>query len=176
MHPKTVFHLGTTYDLTHLGQKVAPLHWRCRDSLVREFSIRVRFADHCYTETLVGAPPAGAHTMLWPGDPRIFDPGRHAMSRHLPALIDAFFLKPSSTIAQTERHNWSTFVMSLPVPMRAGEKYFIFMNLKPIQAKDDPTPGRIDLFVESAYPRTTPIVVFQRKPFGRVVEELLQGK
>jgi hypothetical protein len=176
MHPKTVSHLGTDYDLTHLGQKVAPLHWRCRDGLVREFSIRIRFADHCYSEVLKSAPPVGAHCILRPRDPRIFHPRRHAMSCHLPALIDNFLLTPGSPIAQTAQHNWSAFVISLPVPLAAGEKYFIFMTLRPARSATDPTRGRIDLFIESAYPKTTPVKVFERKPFGRVIEDLLLTK
>lgn len=176
MHPKTVSHQGSDYDLTHLGQKLAPLHWRCRDSLVREFSIRIRFADHCYTETLNGAPPAGAHCILRSSDPRIFHPRRHAMSCHLPALIDDFLLNPGSPIAQTAQHNWSTFVTSLPVPLAAGEKYFIFLTLRPVPPAADPTRGRIDLFIESAYPKTTPVKVFKRRPFGRVIEDLILPK
>lgn len=175
MHRRTVSHHGIDYDLGHLGQRLAALHWRCRDSLVREFSIRIRFADHCYTEKLVGPPPVGAHCILRPRDPRIFHPRRHAMSCHLPALMDHFLHKPGSSIAQTERHNWSTFVTALPVPLSAGEKYFIFMTIRPAPPAADPTGGRIDLFIESAYPRTTRVKVFEQKPFGRVVENLMRA-
>ena len=176
MHPKTVSHQGSDYDLTHLGQKLAPLHWHCRDSLVREFSIRIRFADHCYTETLNGAPPAGGSLCITVQRPTDISSQTACDVLSFACADDDFLLNPGSPIAQTAQHNWSTFVTSLPVPLAAGEKYFIFLTLRPMPPAADPTRGRIDLFIESAYPKTTPVKVFERRPFGRVIEDLILPK
>lgn len=54
--------------------------------------------------------------------------------------------------------------------MIEGEKYWIFFRVKPNEVLRDGTHV-LDLYVESAYPRTTPVVTFRRLPFGKLIAE-----
>ena len=176
IHPNSITHLGVSYQLTHLKQKIIPFTWICKDKEKRQFSVRVRFSDHCYSEALAEAPPDGAYCTVGPGGRRMLNLDRHAMSQFLPGLMVGILMKPGTALAQTAHKNWSTYFVSLPTPMKPGEKYYVFLSLRPNVSPTGVSSGWLDMFVESAYPRSDAVKTFARKPFGRIVEEMFLAK
>lgn len=68
-------------------------------------------------------------------------------------------------------HDWYTFFPSMEPALMEGHKYYIFFGMR----RSDPrapiaAPYRLDLFVESAYQRSTRVEMKIRWPFGKAAE------
>jgi hypothetical protein len=136
-----------------------------------QLAIRVRFSNHCYSLEHYGdEQPEGSYFIVDNGRSRLFCPIRHEHSFCLPNLFRELCEKPTLPVALTAEDNWTIFRAQIPSPMFEGEKYWIFYRVKPNSVLPDGT-HLVDVYVESAYPRTTPVVTFRRLPFGRLIAE-----
>ena len=104
------------------------------------------------------------------GASRLFCPIRHEHSLSLPDLFREMCEKATHPVAATAEANWSIFRVQIASPMIKGEKYWVFFRVKPNSKLPDGT-HLVDVYVESAYPRATPVVTFRRLPFGRLIAE-----
>ena len=172
MHPAQITHLGASFGLTHLEHKIGSFVWKRNDGTTCRYGVRIRFSDHCYSEKCVSSPIAGSYIIKREGQARLFDPRRHALSLHLPGLINGFLVRPGQPLGRTEKGNWSTYCIELNGLLARDERYFAFLSLRVRPGKQSPEAREIDLYVESAYARTAPVLVRERKPFGTIVENL----
>jgi hypothetical protein len=170
LHLKKITHLGVDYDLGHLIQTTTSFGWTHLNKQMK-LSVRIRFSDHCYSLEHYGQEePEGSHFISSKGGSRLFCPIRHEHSLCLPNLFLDLCEKPTHPVALTSEDNWTIFRLQMPSPMFEGETYWVFFRVKPNAVRPDGT-HLIDVYVESAYPRTAPVVVFRRLPFGRLVAE-----
>lgn len=133
-------------------------------------AVRVRYSNHCYSLEHYGQQePEGSHFVTDGARSRLFCPIRHEHSLSLPGLFKEMCEKPTNPVALTAEANWSIYRMQIASPMFEGEKYWIFFRVKPLTVQRG--TKIIDLYVESAYPRATPVVVFRRLPFGKLIAE-----
>ena len=174
MHPGSIQHLGQSYRLGHLAQRVERFQWRGRDKQDIAFSVRVRYSDHCYS--VDGTPPYLAGTYATRGG-RLFCPIRHGYSLSLPGLIGGLFTKPTTSVGLTYESNWSIFRLEMTPPLRQGHRYYAFFRVKCSDGEPGRTsPYRLDLYVESAYERDRAIHVTSHFPFGKVAERVAKGQ
>ena len=133
--------------------------WKTRRGERVNFDIRIHMSDHCYTE--------GNDQQK-----RVFDPVRYTHSLHIPDVIDKLCDKPNTTIKLVERKNYAVFQLSLPSQLKTGEQYWIFFHFK--RNKINPQSDRlgITMYIESAYPRTAPVITKHHLPFGLALEKL----
>jgi hypothetical protein len=170
LHPQKITHLGVDYDVAHLRQTITAFGWTHLNKQLK-LSVRIRFSDHCYSlEYYGGAEPEGSHFITSGGRSRLFCPIRHEHSFCLPTLFRAMCEKPTEQVRLTAEDNWTIFRAQIPSPMFAGEKYWIFFRVKPYSMSADGT-HLVDVYVESAYPRTTPVVTSRRLPFGTLIAQ-----
>ncbi len=174
MLPLLISHVGVDYDLGHLQQVFRTFSWVCEDGVKRNFSARVRYTNHCISVTSEVPAAVGEHAFGAAGNFRIFDIDRYQWSLELPTIIDGLFNKPTMPIQMTPNHNGYIFRLYMKHPLGAAEKYYCFVRLKlPADFQAGQTPLRLDLFVESAYPRDIePIKINVRPMFGRLAERL----
>ncbi len=145
-HPPLVV-AGQTYSFPHLE----PLQLLVVSQKVgRPLRIRVRFANHCFSESFDAAvyPP---NTPTFPdggGRPRVFSAERYNLSRNLPDALQQMN-HPKVLVRQTtQRRNW---VHSITVASSAGP-YHIFFELRRAPAEERELQD-LNLTVESAYPQ-----------------------
>jgi hypothetical protein len=175
LQPTSINHCGNEFDLTHLQQSFGTFSWLCLDGGERNFSVRIRYSDHCISEAVVGSYPAGSHVFQAGVPHRIFDVDRYTWSLELPAIIDDLLSRPTTSIQLTPENNGYIFRLAMSHPLQANEKYYCFIRLKrsavPVTNQVD---CNLDLFVESAYPRLIPpIKAKERQMFGRLAERLV---
>lgn len=152
------------------------MSWKCQDDVQREFSFRVRYSDHCISESIDNPPPARSQLFGVGGSLRVFDIDRFEWSKELPTFIEGLFAKPTTAIQMTPEANGYVFSWKMTHPLLQGEKYYFFVRVRLSDGfMIEETPHKIDLFVESAYARITePFKVKDRPMFGRLVERLLK--
>lgn len=176
MLPNSIFHLGIEYDLQHLEQKFLSFQWKCKDSRLLNFDIRVRYSNHCISEKC--KPPSIKNSFIFEDGykKRLFNIDRYKWSLELPGIIKMLFDKPTSTIQMTPDNNGYIFELKMRHPLPNNEKYYCFVRMKrsPI-FKVDLYPYKLDLYIESAYSRgLDPIRSNQRIMFGRMAERLIE--
>ena len=174
MLPSSICHAGLNYDLQHLGQRFFAFSWICSDGSNLAFSVRVRYSDHCISETVSLPNPLGHFAFGTASSLRTFDADRYEWSLELPAIVDALFVKPTTPIQMTPEHNGYVFRLKMNHLLPSGEKYYCFIRLKRSQEfVVGLHPVKLDLFVESAYARQSePIRSNERTMFGRLAERL----
>lgn len=160
-------HLDGEYSLDHLLPSRGRFEWLDKQADRYRFSVHVRYSPHCYSQALVGDVPDTAYTFADPGGTRIFSVERHAHSLLVPGMIDALFHKPTSAVGLTYEDNWSIYSLQMQPPMQPGTTYYVFFRLKrgdpPVLADGS---CALELYVESAYARSNPVQIRQRKMFG----------
>ena len=172
MHLDSIRHRDHVYDASHLNQVIKQFDWRDCDKQNMSFSVRVRYSNHCYSKTC--ERPSDEDFVV--SQNRIFCPHRHSLSQVLPAVIGGIIEKPTTSIGVTyESKNHHVYRIAPTVPLEPGERYAIFFSLKASNA-DDPSRAvrMLDLFVESAYPRTNRVDIDRNLPFGKLAEQLLK--
>ncbi|MHC6156590.1 hypothetical protein ACVSQB_33040 [Bradyrhizobium elkanii] len=171
-HPSKITHLGIDYDLNHLAQRTVSFDWTHLNKQMK-LAVRVRYSNHCYSLEHYGQkePEGSCFVTDNSNRSRLFCPTRHGHSLCLPDLFRQISEKPTHPVALTAEDNWSIFRLQLVPPMQAGEKYWVFFRVKLNSVLSDGS-RLIDLYVESAYPRTTDVVTFRRLPFGRLIAEI----
>jgi hypothetical protein len=172
MHPQVATHLDVAYDLRHLWQRFNQFTWRDDYGLDMGFSVRVRYSDHCYSDKNLPALP-GCYRVGRRG--RIFCPIRYAHSLNLPPIIEGLFEKPTTEVRLTYENNLSIFRVEMSPPLLPRHKYFVFFHVDVGEPLMDRGLYRLDLFVESAYQRDTPVASRSRFPFGKVAERTARG-
>ena len=172
MYRSPILHEGENYCIDHLDETFRQLTWR-EGEVNYTFSVRVRFSDHCYS-TSDGIETAGPNSFICDkrSPPRVFCPTRYSCSKALPSIIQELFNKPTTTLRITPERNGLVFRLKLDEGLEETEKYYCFMRLKKSQyfAPKD-TNQKLDLFIESAYPRTTSPASHKRTMFGRLAYE-----
>lgn len=169
MHPESIKHLDTSYDLNHLKLVKMSLNWVSVKNVPSEYPVWLRFSTHCYSETLSGPLPSGAYPV---GESRVFSPERYARSLALPGLFDDLFSNPTKKVSRTkQKRNWSLFTLKMSPPMVPGSRYYMFFNLR-----KSSSGFSLEMFVESAYERDRPVLTDRSWPFGRVAERVLAGE
>ena len=73
-------------DLDHLEPRTLAFFV---ERVGRELAIDVRFSNHTFTVAFAEDVHDPAHRIMDRSRPRAYDPERHALSRGLPAMIDA---------------------------------------------------------------------------------------
>lgn len=131
---------GTTFDLSHLDG----FTFACpTDFRPAPLTIGVRFSNHCYTVKCDDDAYTGPKLLLDQHRARrLFDAVRHALSLHLPAMVQGL---PAAKVWQTyEERNYMHFSTTI-----GAAEYRMFFHLRRAPSGS----GRdLDLFVESAYP------------------------
>jgi hypothetical protein len=133
--------------------------WQTRTGQSVIFDIRINMSDHCYTEGI-------------DQQKRIFDPIRYRHSIHIPAVIGKLCDKPSTTIKLVERKNYAVFQLSLPSELMENEQYWIFFHFKRSKIIRLTSHLAVTMYIESAYPRASPVITKQHLPFGSALENL----
>jgi hypothetical protein len=131
---------GAAIDLAHLEPRLLGCPVKDRAEALQ---INVRFSNHCFTEAFDPARHGPDLLVMDHKRQRAFDRRRHALSRNLPAMLDAL---PGATVHQTpERRNY-LYCVTLAEPDASG-LYQMFFTLR----KAGTGPHQLELFVESAY-------------------------
>jgi hypothetical protein len=174
--PLSISHIGVDYELGHLQQVLRTFSWVCEDGVKRDFSVRVRYTNHCISVTSLSPAAAGEHVFDAGENFRVFDIDRHQWSLELPEIIYGLFKKPTTTIQLTPEFNGYIFKLYMKHALGDGERYYCFVRLKRShEFQDGQSPVKLDLFVESAYPRKTePFRINERHMFGRLAERLIK--
>ena len=159
-------HLDGEYSLDHLSPSQGSFEWLDKATVRYRFSVHVRYSPHCYSETIDGDIPEAAYTFGDSSGTRMFSIDRHAHSLLVPGMIHALFSKPTSAVGLTYEDNWSIYSLQMQPPMEPGKTFYIFFRLR----KSDPPLAdgncALELYVESAYARSTPVHIRQRMTFG----------
>ena len=95
----------------------------------------------------------------------------------LPDLVRDLFDKPASRIFKPkEKPNWLFYKMEMVPPLRSGQRYYIFFNLRQKASDRDSTdPYWLSMFIESAYAKNQPVGTAESRPFGRLAEEIVSS-
>lgn len=109
----------------------------------RTITIDVKFSNHCFTETFAPDRHDPAHLVMDRGRKRVFDPPRHALSRHLPEIVKSL---PDRSVHITRPGRNYVYVAQIAV---ADCDYAVFFHLGRGGERHDLT-----MVVESAYPVT----------------------
>lgn len=173
MATNTIKHLGIDYSLGHLKAKQHVLSWVGKNQQTLNIAVRIRYSSHCYSDkSLPEEIDVGIiHDRL---ERRVFCPIRYQHSLALPSMFRALIERPVETVYLTYEDNCSIYRLEMPHSLMDGEIYYAFFRVR--KASNLPQQldlHRLDLFVESAYPRKTRVAVKARMPFGRVVERLV---
>jgi hypothetical protein len=180
MHPSSIKHVNTFYDLSHIPRSHASqFSWTGQNGQKLDFKVEVTYSRHCYSEQLKlgDAVPSGSYTFTDKGEKRIFCPLRHAHSLILPDLIGGLFNKPASQIMKPkEKPNWLFYQMEMVPPLQSGQRYYVFFNLRQRPSdRDSIEPCWLSMFIESAYARNQRVGTTKRQPFGRLAEEIVSS-
>lgn len=169
-------HLGVDYDVSHLRQVISPVAWTGQDGTSLKFSVRLRYANHAYSEELKRTALAGEAVFQDQNNiQRIFCPTRHAHSISLPTMMQGLFTKPTTTVLRTSREkNWTFFCLKMTPSLAPGSRYYVFMRLRS-QLSEQPGVHWLDLWVESAYSRIEKVPTDRAWPFGRLLERVALG-
>lgn len=172
--PSIIKHIGKDYDLMHLAQRFFKFDWKCADGQNCEFSVRVRYSDHCISDGIKVAPPQGSCLFGNPPKQRVFDLDRHTWSLELPTIIENLIAKPTTALQLTPEGNGYIFRLTMAHSLQAGEKYYCFIRVKRSQTNNASAKERqIDLYVESAYSRQyEPDRTGQRIMLGKLAENI----
>jgi hypothetical protein len=172
--PLFINHSGIHYDLGHLHQVFRTFSWVCEDGVKRDFSVRVRFTNHCISVANSSPAVVGEHVFDVGENCRVFDIDRYQWSLELPEIIHGLFQKPTTTIQLTPEFNGYIFRLYMKHALADGERYYCFVRLKRShEFQGGQSPVKLDLFVESAYPREIePFRINERHMFGRLAERL----
>lgn len=167
-------HRGAQYDVSHLAARVVAMGaWTRADKQPLNVEVEIRYSCHCYTVDSQDAPPAGAWHLREPREWRIFDEQRHALSAHIPDIIETLVRHPTKQIQQVSgRNNFKIFRVGLD-GVRPGERYYVFLKLTRSSRIGSGGFHQIRLSVESAYPRHNIVAGKWRPPFGTAVAEVL---
>jgi hypothetical protein len=92
-------------------------------------------------------------------------------------LVKDLFNKPASLILKPkEKPNWLFYNMDMVPPLRGGQRYYIFFNLRQkVSDRDSTDPYWLSMFIESAYARNQPVGTAEKRPFGRLAEEIVNS-
>jgi hypothetical protein len=137
-----IVHDGREVSLAHLAPMI--IHCPCTQ-IKRNLSIRVGFANHCYTEAFDAALHAREQIILYdsPQRPRIFSPNRHRLSVFLPQLLTEL---PTKKVQQTFQQRNYVYEATVELETVPYEVYFMLQRLDGEKGID------LRLTVESAYP------------------------
>lgn len=144
---KAFEHESGTYDLSHVHPYLVTFEQPAQgERPPRQYEVQVIFSLHCFTR---GAKPGddleGPLAYSTPRETRIFDFDRYEQSKQLASIIEAL---PKSHCFHTSRGNF--FTVRLLNPSTAQEEsYEVFFAA----SKSGEKPGRLNLFVQSAYVR-----------------------
>lgn len=170
-HPSTILHYGLAYDLIHLREHFLPTTWR-EGAADRSFMLRVRYADHCYSDGDLPQLPGCAIIKDQHAKDRAFCPLRHAHSLALPGIIAGLAAKPSTFVGFTIERNWQVFRLLMKPDPNAGLRYCLFfMARRSILQPVSGAPVNVDLDIRSAYVKTNQVKVLRNLPFGQVVTD-----
>lgn len=169
-HPAYINHLNKEYELNHLRQINKSFSWNNSDGDNLNFSVLIRYSNHCYTEILDDCPTTDDPIFTELNKQRIFDIERYTHSIHLPQIIEDLINKPTSKIALTYENNCYVYKMDMPDGLNKGEKYCIFFHLKLIEMGN---PIRLKMYIESAYTRSSKVAVKQILSFGNFAMNLI---
>ena len=137
---------GKTYDLAHLHPQIITYVQPAKGGQPeRKYEVQVIYSLHCFTRGLrpeedMQEPMAYADSR----ETRLFDEQRYMCSQQLPALVKAL---PMATCYHTNHGNFFTIKMLNPGTGQA-ESYEVYF-----EASRSSVPGRLNLFVQSAYTR-----------------------
>jgi hypothetical protein len=180
MHPKSITHTNTSYDLSHIPHSQAyQFSWIGQNGKKLNYKVEVTYSTHCYSEEHKqgDAINSGSYIFTDKRTKRIFCPIRHAHSLILPGLVKDLFNKPASLILKPkEKPNWLFYNMDMVPPLRGGQRYYIFFNLRQkVSDRDSTDPYWLSMFIESAYARNQPVGTAEKRPFGRLAEEIVNS-
>ncbi|MEQ1902081.1 MAG: hypothetical protein ABL866_15280 [Devosia sp.] len=170
-----ITHIGSQYATDHLDPHLGQFGWN-KDGNQLMIGIHVRYSAHCYSVSQEGPLPEGAFSFADPGGgARVFSPDRHAHSLLVPAMIGGLIAKPTSPVARTHESNWTIFALQMQPALAPGEIFYVFFRLKAaaghLAAKFAGGVVALELYVESAYARTSKVRTGERKPFGALAAE-----
>ena len=158
-HEQSITFNNQHYSLAHVQPIKRQVQWQARTGQRVTYDIRITMSDHCYTE--------GTDQQE-----RIFDPVRYDHSLHITEVIEKLCKKPSTTIKLVERRNYAVFRLSLPSELNNNEQYWVFFHLRQHSKHLQNNRLAVSMHVQSAYPRTAPVITRQHLPFGLALEKL----
>lgn len=170
MKHRPIQHGGQVYVTKHLEQAIMRFDWVNKNKRPVNFSVRVRYSNHCYSKSEGETVDASFRLE----NNRVFCPDRYFLSLNLPDVIGTLFSKPTVRVGITHQHNCHLFQISPAVSLPIGMRYAIFFSLRRSK-NDEPSEltRKLDLYVESAYARSTRVNVKRNMPFGKLAENLL---
>lgn len=136
---------GTTYDLSHLDPFTVTFEQPAQDGKpARHYTVDVSFENHCFTR---GIKPSEVYDrdleLRYGREVRLFDARRYELSKHLPCIIKGL-------VGQTCKFGDRSNFYRLTSTTDTKEDYPVFFAVT-----KSSLPGRINLFVQSAYIRSS---------------------
>lgn len=182
-HPDQISFKSQAYDLSHLRQHIGRFSWKEKKSGGNsEFSVRLRFSNHCYSEEIKGDRVILEDDKIVSENPtRVFCPVRHEETPVLVELMKGLIQKPTSSVALTRRTtgggmNWKVYKLYTRLDGKGDGRYTVFFSVSSgFDGLPDAAKG-IDLYVESAYLKDKKVPVITNVPFGRVAEMTWNGE
>ncbi len=182
-HSSSISFKGEDFDLTHLRQKIGRFSWTNKETEEEaEFSVRMRFSNHCYTEEIKGARVVREDDVVVEHMPtRVFCPIRHDKTHLLVQIMHGLIERPTTSVALTTRttgggKNWTVYKLYSCPDGLGNERYTVFFSVaRGFDGLPDGTRG-IDVYVESAYLKEQRVSVLKNVPFGRVAEMASNGE
>ena len=145
---------GNTYDLSHLHPFSFTLTLAARGALqALTFEIDVTFGLHCFTDALTPAS-VPQHHYADTRETRCFSHDRYVLSQYLPDIIKTL---DQRRCYEAQKNNYMTFEIKNPgtAPIHYQVYFIVTKSL---------TPGRLTLYVQSAYQKDVPRKVQREKP------------
>jgi len=143
---KKIYYEDKEVELGHLD----PMFMECPcDKIRRDLAIRVKFANHCYTEGFDATRHNRDQICLWdaPDRGRVFCPERYELSHNLPEILLGIHTK--KVYQTSEQRN---YVYAVPLELDS-QRYEIYFMLQRALAEDrEERRADLRLTVESAYP------------------------
>ncbi len=164
-HQPFVIHHESHFDLRHLTDAWHSFSWRLKTQEVVQFTLEVRYSNHCYTDAKLPNDP-GCAIILDKSIKRIFCPSRHARSLSLPSLFSNLAARPTTSVGILRR-NYSVFEVQ-----QDGLLYYAFFKLRGLRASNSDN-AHLNLFVESAYERPDKVISRRKVPFGMLAEAVV---
>lgn len=182
-HPSSISFRGENFDLTHLRQDIGRFSWTSKDTKENaEFSVRMRFSNHCYSEEIKGARVIREDDVIVERMPmRVFCPMRHDKTYLLVQIMQGLIQRPTTSVALTTRttgggKNWTVYRLYSRPDGPGTERYTVFFSVtRGFDGLPDGARG-IDVYVESAYLKEQRVSVLKHVPFGRVAEMASNGE
>lgn len=147
---------GEAVDLAHLKPIVRQVNLELRGGIRKLVPVEFRFSCHCFSRSLAPGECAPSGHAVADGSahlprPRVFDPERYALSKHLVHVLDRL-IETNGRVSRTRHENF--YRVEDPRVLVGGDhsarQYFVFFHARRVRCGN--RPKSLLVWVESAYP------------------------